>query len=664
MRFLLSFFLLLPATVLAAESGDYPVQPIPFNEVTVSEGFWTPRLETNRKVTIPYDFRKCEETARIRNFEIAGGLKAGTFEGRRFNDSDVFKIVEGASYSLTIHPDPELDSFLDDLIAKFAAAQEDDGYLFTTRTINQDNPVDASKKRWGNLRRDHELYNVGHMYEAAVAHYLATGKRSFLDVAVKNADLIAETFGPGEKQLHGVPGHEEIEIGLVKLYRTTGEKKYLDLAKYFVDQRGNRPETELYGEYAQDHIPVTEQDTPVGHAVRAAYLYSGVADVAALTGDQDYIRALGRIWQNTVNKKLYITGGIGSTRSGERFGDDYELPNDTAYNETCAAIANMLWNHRMFMLHGEAKYMDVFEKTLYNGFLSGVSFGGDTFFYPNPLESDGVYKFNIGQSATRRPWFNTSCCPSNVVRFMPSIPGYAYAKKDKAVYVNLFINSSTEIAFEHGKVRIEQKSQYPWDGEITLSVTPENSREFTLMLRIPGWVADQVVPGNLYSFMGSSDERPSLSVNGKSISIVTENGYAVITRKWRKGDTVTLMLPMQPRRIIANDMVAADRGRVAIQRGPVVYCAEWPDNSGRVSNLILPDWATLSSEFRPDLLKGVTVVTAKVPVFVASDNGEEIVEKKQPFTAIPYYAWSHRGEGEMIVWLPRKAKAVKVIPAE
>lgn len=642
--------------------NDYPVKPVPFSEVHVTGGFWTPRLDTNRTVTIPYDFKKCEETGRISNFEVAGGLKDGEFQGLRFNDSDVFKIVEGAAYSLTIHPDPELDRYLDDLIAKFAAAQEDDGYLYTTRTINPDKPVNASKGRWTNLRVDHELYNVGHMYEAAIAHYLATGKRSFLDVALRNADLIASVFGPGNNQLHGVPGHEEIEIGLVKLYRVTGDKKYLDLAKYFIDQRGNRPKDDLYGEYAQDHKPVVEQNTPVGHAVRAAYLYSGMADVAALTGDADYIAALGRIWESTVNRKLYITGGIGSSRSGERFGNDYELPNASAYNETCAAIANMLWNHRMFLLHGDGKYMDVFERTLYNGFLSGVSFGGDTFFYPNPLESDGVFKFNIGQSATRRPWFDCSCCPSNVVRFMPSIPGYAYAQRDGTVYVNLYINSRTEIDVKGRKVGIEQSSDYPWDGAVTVTLSPERTSEFTLRLRIPGWVRNEPVSGNLYAFLDPSDDRPSLAVNGADTPIELDSGYAVITRKWRKGDTVTLTLPMPVRRIIANEKVNADRGRAAIQRGPIVYCAEWVDNGVSVTNLVLPDGAALSSVYRPELLNGVTVVTGTVPAFVPSDGGMSVRTESRAFTAIPYYAWSHRGTGEMAVWLPRKAAAVRVVP--
>ena len=650
--------------VFAETPLDYPVQPVPFSAVHVTGGFWTPRLETNRTVTIPYDFKKCEETGRISNFEVAGGLKEGEFQGLRFNDSDVFKIVEGAAYSLSIHPDPALDHYLDDLIAKFAAAQEDDGYLYTTRTINPGNPVNASKGRWSNLRVDHELYNVGHMYEAAVAHYVATGKRSFLDVALKNADLIARVFGPGDDQLHGVPGHEEIEIGLARLYRVTGERKYLDLAKYFLDQRGNRPEKELYGEYAQDHIPVVRQDAPVGHAVRAAYLYSGMADVAALTGDAEYIAALGRIWENTVNRKLYITGGIGSSHSGERFGDDYELPNATAYNETCASIANMLWNHRMFLLHGDGKYMDVFERTLYNAFLAGVSFGGDTFFYPNPLESDGIYKFNIGQSATRSPWFDCSCCPSNVVRFMPSIPGYAYAVRESEVYVNLYINSRTGIEVNCRSLSIEQTSDYPWDGTVTVTLAPERASEFTLRLRIPGWVRNKPVPGDLYSFLDHSDEMPIVAVNGTDTPIKFDSGYAVITRKWRKGDTVTLTLPMPVRRIFANQKVDADRGRIAIQRGPLIYCAEWVDNNGGVTNLILPDGASLSSEFRPGLLNGVTVVTGTVPVFVPSDGGASVVTESREFTAIPYYAWSHRGTGEMAVWLPRKAGAVKVAPGE
>ena len=415
---------------------DYAVKPVPFTEVQVTDSFWLPRMETNRKVTIPFAFNKCEETGRIENFEKAGGLIQGEFEGIRYNDSDVYKIMEGAAYSLSLREDLGLEKYMDELITKIAAAQEEDGYLYTARTIDPENPPPgAGEERWSNLGSSHELYNVGHMYEAAVAHFQATGKRNFLDIALKNADFIAETFGPDKKK--GFPGHQEIEIGLVKLYRVTGERKYLELAKFFLDQRGRMEHPKKFSEdspfsiynqdwYLQAHKPVIEQEEAIGHAVRATYMYSGMADVAALTGDEDYISAIDRIWENVVSRKLYITGGIGASRRGEAFGENYVLPNKTAYNETCAAIGNIFWNHRLFLLHGHARYIDVLERTLYNGFLSGISLSGDRFFYPNPLESDGKFRFNQGE-ATRKAWIDCACCPGNKPRFLPSFPGYVYA---------------------------------------------------------------------------------------------------------------------------------------------------------------------------------------------------------------------------------------------
>jgi len=427
--------------------SDYPIQPITFEKVAVTKGFWAERLETNRRSTLPACLKKCEETGCIHNFEVAGGLKDGGFQGIFFNDSDVFKIVEGAAYTLTMKPDPELAAYVDDLIAKFAAAQEDDGYLYTARTIGDPKyNYPGQEGRWSHCRDGHELYNVGHMYEGAVAHYQATGKRNFLDVAIKSADLVCEIFGEGEGQRIDVPGHEEIEIGLVKLYRVTGDKKYLDQANFFLEMRGRKDKRkELYGDNRQDQQPVKDQKEAVGHAVRAGYMYAGMADVAALTGDREMIDAADGIWENITSKKLYITGGVGGSRDGEAYAGNYELPNRTAYNETCAAIANVLFNHRMFLLHGDAKYMDVVERTIYNGFLSGVSLQGDTYFYPNPLSSDGRTKFNHDAGAERSPWFGCSCCPSNIVRFVPSIPGYMYATKDDSLYVNLFATGIAEV---------------------------------------------------------------------------------------------------------------------------------------------------------------------------------------------------------------------------
>ncbi|HPG39912.1 MAG TPA: glycoside hydrolase family 127 protein [bacterium] len=615
---------------------DYPVTPVPFTKVQFTDTFWLPRLEINRVVTIPYDFKKCAETGRIDNFAKAGGLMAGAFRGIRFDDSDVFKIIEGAAYSFSMHPDTALDQYLDDLIAKIAAAQEDDGYLYTTRTIDPQHPArDAGPERWSQLKDSHELYNVGHMYEAAVAHYQATGKRTFLDIALKNADLIDSEFGPGKR--YDVPGHEEIEIGLVKLYRITGNEKYLKLAKFFLDRRG-RPENrqELYGDYAQDHIPVIEQDHPVGHAVRAGYLYSGMADVAALTGDSAYVSALNKIWENVVYKKLYLTGGIGARHSGEAFGEDYELPNLTAYNETCAAIANMLWNYRMFLLHGDSKYIDVLERTLYNGFLSGISLTGNEFFYPNPLESEGKYQ--------RSPWFDCSCCPSNVVRFLPSLPGYVYAVKKDQIYINLYIQNRGEIKVGKNLITLTQETRYPWDGVIRITIDPKTRATFGLRLRIPGWAENRPVPGDLYLYKNNNADKVIITMNGAALSYTSENGYAIINRTWQQGDFVDIHLPMPVQQVLCNDKVVENHNKLAFERGPLVYCAEGIDNNGHVLNMFVPGNENGVTEFRSQLLNGVTVINLSA--------GTTIKNTKQPITLIPYYAWAHRGQGEMRVWFP------------
>jgi len=631
---------------------DYPVQPVPFTDVQITDSFWAPRIETNRKVTIPYELNKCEETGRITNFAIAGGLMEGKFEGIRFNDSDVSKVIEGASYSLSLAPDAKLDKYLDEVIAKMAAAQEEDGYLYTCRTIDPKHlPGGTGETRWSKLRQSHELYNAGHMYEAGVAHYQATGKRSLLDVCIKNADLIDRVFGPEEKR--NVPGHEEIEIGLAKLYRVTGDEKYLKLAKFFLDERGRAHGRELYGEYCQDHKPVVEQNEAVGHSVRAGYMYCGMADVAALTGDADYVKAIDRIWENVVSKKLYLTGSIGARRRGEAFGDNYELPNATAYNETCAAIANAMWNHRLFLLHGEAKYIDVLEKIIYNGFLSGISLSGDTFFYPNPLASDGKFKFNQG-SATRQQWFRCSCCPTNIVRFIPSLPGYVYAHCGDILYVNIFIGGGGMVRMKNNTVRLKQETNYPWDGAVKIMVKPERSAELAIYVRIPGWAQNQPVPSDLYRYLITSEQKVTLKVNGKPLALDMEKGFARIRRTWKRGDVVEVNFPMPIRRVLCNEKVKANSGRVALERGPIVYCAEWPDNDGQALNIVLPDDAALKAKHRKDMLGGVTIIRGRAGGLQAGEDGKSMVTKEQDFVAIPYYAWSHRGAGEMAVWLARQ----------
>lgn len=649
--------------VIAQKMNDYPITPVSFTKVSINDKFWKPRLETNRKVTIPYDFEKCEETKRIQNFEVAAGFKDGEFVGIRFNDSDVFKIMEGAAYSLANHPDPVLEKYLDDLIAKVAGAQERDGYLYTSRTIDPNNPAPRSgTERWSFLDESHELYNVGHMYEAAVAHYHATGKRTFLEVAIKNADLIAKTFGP-DKQ-YGVPGHQEIEIGLVKLYRVTGDEKYLNLAKYFLDIRGQKAEDAKFPQkmnlYLQSHIPVVEQDEAVGHSVRATYMYSGMADVAAIVGDEDYINAIDKIWENVVHKKIYVTGGIGARHSGESFGDDYELPNASAYNETCAAIANCMWNHRMFLLKGDAKYYDVLERTLYNGFLSGIALEGDKFFYPNPLSCDADYKFNQG-ALSRKPWFDCSCCPSNIVRFLPSLPGYIYAVREDEVYVNLYMSNKAEIKVKDISVEIGQITNYPWDGKIAIKIIPEKNRNFKLKLRIPGWSQNQPIPGDLYTYYDKNNKKVLAHLNGNTIDINVEKGYFTIDREWKKGDEIVLDLPMKIQLVESNEKVVDNRNRLAIERGPIVYCVEGVDNNDEVFNIILPEYAPITTQWKGDLLGGVNIVKADAFSLTIREGSEEVKTKSHNLVAVPYYAWSHRGIGEMVVWLPRKANKIKII---
>jgi DUF1680 family protein len=634
---------------------DYPFAPVSFKSVKLTDAFWAPRIETNRTVTIPYAFKLCEETGRITNFEIAGGLKQGAFCTKYpFDDSDVYKIIEGAAYSLSVHPDPALEKYVDEVIAKIAKAQEPDGYLYTARTIDpQHLPLDwVGKERWSNEYMSHELYNAGHLYEAAVAYHQATGKRNLLDVALKSADLISSVFGQGKK--HVAPGHQEVEIGLVKLYRLTGRKKYLALAKFFLDERGNAKGHQLYGEYSQDHRPVIEQTEAVGHAVRATYMYSGMADVAALTGDTAYVQAIDRIWGNVVFKKMYVTGGIGAAGAIEGFGADYELPNAEAYCETCASIGNAIWNQRMFLLHGEAKYIDVLERVLYNGFLSGISLKGDLFFYPNPLESFGQYH--------RSAWFNCACCPSNITRFIPSIPGYVYAKRDDSLYVNLFIANEASIDLKQQKVRIQQETQYPWDGNIRITIRPERPAEFAVYIRIPGWAVGEPVPGDLYQFMDKSGEATVIRVNGAETPLELTQGYLRIQRTWKSGDVIEASFPLPIRRILAHPAVKGDVGKVALERGPVVYCAEWPDNGGHVSNLVLEDNVPLSSERRDNLLNGVTIINGEATALFEGKKGGPPIAKKQEFMAIPYYAWAHRGEGEMTVWLAREPSRARPWP--
>jgi uncharacterized protein len=650
-RLLFLLVVLTPAFGLASDATGrgYPIVAVPFSDVRLTDAFWAPRIETNRTVTIPFGFTKSAEEGRIRNFERAARHE-GPYEGKMpFDDTDVYKLIEGAAYSLQNHPDPELDRFLEGIITKIAAAQEPDGYLTTYKTIDPArSPAEWLKPgpKWDlELEGSHELYNSGHLYEAAYAHYRATGRRTLLEVALKNADLIARTFGPGKRTTP--PGHQIIETGLVKLSEATGERRYRELARFFLDQRGRAATRKLYGTYNQDHLPVTEQTEAVGHAVRAAYMYSGMVDIAALDADPLYRAAVERIWDDVVSRKLYVTGAIGARHKDEAFGDAFELPNRTAYGETCASIANVYWNQRMFLLSGDARYVDVLERSLYNAALAGVSLEGNAFFYPNPLESDGRYAFNHG-ALSRKPWFDASCCPTNLARFIPSIPDYIYAVQGDALFVNLFAASRASTAVGGTRVAVQQTGDYPWNGRITLVITPDAPRSFELRVRIPGWARNEPVPSALYRYADTAGAAYDLRVNGERISPALRRGYAAITRVWTPGDTVTLVLPMPVRRVVADVRVADTRGKVALERGPLVYAAESVDNDGRVLNLVVPDGAAFEEEHRPDLLGGVTVVRA-----AATDQAG----RPRRLTAIPYYAWSHRGPGEMAVWLERGAGA-------
>ncbi len=616
----------------AGAPADYPIQPVDFTRVQLTGGFWTRWVETVTEKTIPASIQKCRETGRIDNFIFAAGVREGKFRGRfGFNDSDLFKIMEGMAYSLALKPDPLMAASLDTLVSYVAGAQEPDGYLYTAWTLQANEYNDFAccsyhpEGRWiGTAGASHELYNMGHMYEAAVAHYLVTGKRDFLEVARRSADLVYRVCITGGNDY--VPGHQEIEIGLVKLFRVTGDRRFLELARHFLDIRAEASQ----GEYSQAHQQVTEQSRAVGHAVRANYMYSAMVDIAALTGDTAYLGATGRIWDNVVSTKLSITGGVGASHRGEAYGVEYELPNHP-YNETCAAIANVYWNHRMFLLHGRSKYMDVVERTLYNGLLSGLSMDGTRFFYPNTLQHDGRTGFNRGVNG-RSPWFDCSCCPSNLSRFIPSVAGYAYAVKDDRVYVNLFMNSSVSLETAHGVLRLTQETRYPWDGQVELAVQSEVPVNARLYIRYPGWARNRPVPSDLFSYADSSGFQILCEVNGKETSPRVREGFIVLSNRWKKGDRIRIIFPFQPRLVSAHPLVKEKRGLVAVEYGPLVYCAEQADNRVDVLKAQLNGAGSFAAEFRPELLDGVNIL----------DNGS--------LTLVPYYSWANREMGRMNVW--------------
>lgn len=620
----------------------YPISSIDIKSVILTDSFWLPKVKLIRDTTIKHAFEKCAEEGRMDNFLIAGKKMEGKVRGKMpFDDTDLYKIIEGASYSLISMPDPKLEAYLDSIIGIIKVGQEPDGYITTWFTIDRAHPpadwVKPSNERWGGEFMSHELYNSGHLFEAAAAHYWSTGKRNFLDIAIKNADLLVANFKPGHVQQP--PGHEIVETGLIKIYDITHNEAYLTLSKYFIALRGDSTTHKLYGAYCQDAVPVTKQSEALGHAVRAEYLYAGMTDIAAIYNDTSYSNALNRLWNNTVDKKMYITGGVGAIHEGEQFGKNYELPNLTAYAETCASIGSVWWNQKMFLLSGDAKYYDILERTLYNGVISGMSTNGKQFFYTNPLESDGKFLFNKGV-CTRQSWFDCSCCPTNLIRFIPSLAGLIYATKGDTVYANLFISSEATLHGKNGTIRLSQRTGYPWNGNVTFTVESEQKTTFPLRIRIPAWARNEAVPGTLYHYVNNTQPVDlTMSINGKKVESVISDGYITINREWTKGDVVTLNLPMEVRKVLSNDLVKDDTNKVAYERGPIVYCAEEIDNKN-LAKLSVPK--DLSLQHKKQLVSGqsVTVLTGKI--------------QKNDITLIPYYMWSNRGVNEMKVWLNEK----------
>jgi len=598
----------------SAGPTDAPLQPVPYARVEIADEFWAPKMEVNRTVSIQHLFRKYEQQARV----------------------DSSRVIEAAAYMLATRPDPDLERYVDGLVDKAVASLD-------ARLRDPANAVRVS----------------GYFLEAAVAYAEATGKSTMLDAAIRAADAMDATYGPGKKTY--ISGHEGLKIGLVRLYRATGDPRYLRLARFFLDERGRddyprEGEYALDRTYAQDHARVVDQTEAVGHAVRATYLYTALADIAALTGDSRYTAALDRIWEDATYRKTYVTGAIGSIRFHEQFGAPYELPNLSAWGETCASYGSVQWNQRMFLLHRDARYVDLLERVLYNGFLDGVSLEGNRFFYQNPLTSYGNYE--------RFDWINTPCCPPNVVRLMASLGGYVYATADAepALYVNLFVGSQATVPLDGGTVAVRQETRYPWDGRVTIAVAPDAPRRFTVNVRIPGWTGRQVMPGELYLFARDREDPIGLTVNGQPIEREMVRGFARIERRWTAGDTIELTLPMPVRRVRADDRVREDAGRVALARGPLVYAAEWADNGGHALDLVVPDEAPLASAFRSDLLNGVVAITGPVTALTRGPDGVTVASAAHELVAIPYYAWANRGMGEMQVWLPRDASGARVTP--
>lgn len=657
---------------VSAQKVDESLTQIPFNKVTLNDNFWLPRLQIQKKTLVPFSLEKTESA--VENLRRVGAYLRGEkvteqFTGPYYVASDLFKVMEGAACLLTLEKDAELEKQMDEIIDVIAAAQAPDGYLYEHHILPKHlrNPHNyAGDTPYSYVVHSHELYNMGHMYEAAIAYYRATGKRKWLDVAENNAKHINKVFFEGDPNYNGgkpimqAPGHEEIELALVKMYQTTGEKLYLDMAKKFIDIRGvtYNPNGEgvMSYDYAQQHHPVREQRTAIGHAVRATYLYSGMADIVATMGDTTLLPALDAIWHDIVDKKMHITGGLGAVPGIEGFGPEYVLPNKDTYNETCSAVGNVLFNYRMYLMSGDAKYVDVAEVSLYNNVLAGVNLEGNRFFYVNPLEADGRKTFNHGR-AGRSPWFTTACCPSNLARLIPQVSGMIYSHTDDDIFCSLYVGSSVEVPLKAGAVKLQQQTEYPFEGEVNISVEPAvDGEEFTLWLRIPSWLNDKFVPGELYSYADGVTSKYSLRVNGRRVKSEVVDGFVPVHRVWKSGDVVELSLPMDVRFSVADERVKADSNRLCVTRGPLVYCAEEEDNEQQVSTYFISNAKPQASvgKFSEGIMNGIYTISMPAEAAFAEQ------ETKSSLTLVPYYAWNNRGDNEaMNVWFARDAATVR-----
>ena len=647
-NWLKTFSLLLFVNVLQGQSLQ-KLYPVNFSDVTVNDDFWTPRMDKVATATLQACIEYTEnKTGRIRNFERAALHTRGKHEGIYYDDSDVYKALEAMAYSLKSRPNPALEQKADEWVDKIAAAQLPDGYLNTYYTLT------GLENRWTDMEK-HEDYCAGHLIEAGIAYYNTTGKDKLLNVAIRFANHIDSAFRLNNR--HWVSGHQEIELALMKLYHLTGNEKYLQEAKWFLDQRGHG-----YGKgviwdqwkdpkYCQDEVPVKDQKEITGHAVRAMYLYTGAADVAAVTGDAGYVTAMKTIWEDVVYRNMYLTGGIGAQARNEGFGTDYDLPNELAYSETCASVGMVFWNQKMNMLTGDAKYADVLERSLYNGALDGLSLSGDRFFYGNPLASTGTHN--------RREWFGTACCPSNIARLVSSLGNYIYNTGNNVIWINLFVVSQTKINVNSTAVSLKMQTGYPWNGNVTIKVDPAKKKNFALHVRIPGWLK-QPVPGELYRYADQKEIQPEILVNGKPVRVEETQGYAVISRNWKKGDVISIQFPMEVKKVISHPGVKQNEGRIALQYGPLVYCVEGKDNAENAWNLVVPDLAKFETRFQRDLLGGVNTIEFTANVAQAGADGISIITKPEKITAIPYYSWNNRGASPMQVWLPTTVNNVKI----